>query len=126
MKDEIVSVLPISLTMCLNSDCELVSQLVHQGIYFERVRSPVGRNALICSQKYLALDIQRVNGNMVHKWFDSTITDELLSKLLVLLKLIFIRDGSFEVAAIGATPLYSRQDVISFISLIFSSLLIDV
>ena len=53
---------------------------------------------------------------MVHKWFDSTITDELLSKVLVLLELIFIRDGSFEVAAIGATPLYS-QDVISFISL---------
>ena len=104
----------------INSDCELLSQLVQHSkpIYFERVPSPVGRNALICSQKYLALDIQRVNGNMVLKWFDSTITDELLSKVLVLLELIFIRDGSFEVAAIGATPLYSRQDVISFISLI--------
>ena len=55
---------------------------------------------------------------MVHKWFDSTITEELLSKVLVLLELISVRDGSFEVAAIGATPLYSRQDVISFISLI--------
>jgi hypothetical protein len=42
---------------------------------------------------------------MVHKWFDSTITDELLSKVLVLLGLFYIRDGSFEVAAIGATPL---------------------
>jgi hypothetical protein len=121
MQDEICKRTANFINQCLNSDCELVSQLVHQGIYFERVRSPVGRNALIkknCFQKYLTLDIQKVNGNMVHKWFDSTITDELLSKVLVLLELIFIRDGSFEVAAIGATPLYSRQDVISFISLI--------
>ena len=118
MQDEICKRTANFINQCLNLDCELVSQLVHQAIYFERVWSPVRRNALICSQKYLALDIQRVNGNMVHKWFDSTITDELLSKVLVLLELIFIRDGSFEVAAIGATPLYSRQDVISFISLI--------
>jgi hypothetical protein len=54
---------------------------------------------------------------MVQTWFDITITDELLNEVLVLLELIFIRDGSFEVAAIGATPLYSRQDVISFNSL---------
>ena len=38
---------------------------------------------------------------MVHKWFHSTVTDDLLSKVLVLLELIFVRDGSFEVAAIG-------------------------
>ena len=104
------------INQCLNSDCELVNQLVHHGIYFERARSPVGRNALICCKKYNASDIQSINSNMVHKWFNSTITDELLSKVLVLLELIFIRDGSFEVSAIGAAPLYSRQDVISFIS----------
>ena len=45
-------------------------------------------------------------------------TNELLSKVLVLLGLIFIRDGSYEVAAIGAALLYSRRDVISFIYLI--------
>jgi hypothetical protein len=55
---------------------------------------------------------------MVHKRFNSIISDELLSEVLVLLELIFIRDGSFEVAAIGAAPLYSRQDAISFISLV--------
>jgi hypothetical protein len=118
MPDEICKRTANFINQCLNSDCELVSQLGQHDNYFERIRSPVGRNALICSKKYLALDIERVNGNMVHKWFDSTITDELLSKVLVLLELIFIRDGSFEVAAIGASPLYSRQDVISFISLI--------
>lgn len=104
------------INQCLNSDCELVNQIVHHGIYFERARSPVGRNALICCKKYNASDIQSINSNTVHKWFNSTITDELLSKVLVILELIFIRDGSFEVSAIGAAPLYSRQEVISFIS----------
>ena len=36
----------------------------------------------------------------VHKWVNSTITDELLSLVLVLLELIFVSDGSFEVVAI--------------------------
>ena len=81
-------------------------------------KAPVGRNALTFSEKYHALDIQRVH--TVHKWFNSTVTDELVSKVLVLLELFFIRDGSFKVAAIGAAPLYSRQDIISFITLIFT------
>ena len=45
---------------CLNSDCELVSRLVYHSIIFERVWSPVGRNALICWKKYHASDIQEV------------------------------------------------------------------
>jgi len=40
---------------------------------------------------------------------------ELLSDVLVLLELIFIRDGSFDVTA-NEAPLYSRSDIISFIS----------
>jgi hypothetical protein len=94
-----------------------------EDIYFERTRLPVGRNALKCCKKYHASDIQRVNSNTGNKWFNiSTITDELLSEVLVVLELIFIRDGSFEVAAISAAPLYSRQDVISFITLICTSM----
>ena len=100
----------------------MVNQLVQHGIYFERARPPAGRNALTCCKKYHASDIQGVNSNTVNKRFNSTITDKLLSKVLVLLELIFIRDGAFEVAAIGAAPVYSRQDVISFISLICTSM----
>jgi hypothetical protein len=45
---------------------------------------------------------------MVLKRFNRTMTDELLSKVLVLLELIFIRDGSFEVAAIGAAQVRNK------------------
>ena len=72
---------------------------------FEQARSPAGRKALICFKKRVS-DIQRVNNNPVNNWFNSTITDELLCEVVVLLELIFIRDGSFEVAASGAIPLY--------------------
>ena len=106
------------INQCLISDSVLVNQLVRHGIYFERVRSPVGRNALLCCIKYHASMIQRVNSITVQNWFNRSITAELMSKVFVLLELIFIRDGSFEVAASNAAPLYSRQDVISFISLI--------
>ena len=118
MYDEVCKRTANFINQCLISDCELVNQLVHHAIYFERVRSPVGRNALLCCNKYHVSMIQRVNSNTVQNWFNHTITAELMSKVLVLLELIFIRDGSFEVAANNAAPLYSRQDVISFISLI--------
>ena len=73
-------------------------------------------------QKNHASDTQRVNSNTVNKRFDSTITDDMLSKVLVLLELIFIRDGSFEVAAIGAAPLFF-QDKKLFRSLLWFVLL---
>ena len=94
------------INQCLGSDSVLVKELVRHGIYFESARSPVGRSALNCCKQYHASDIQRVNSNTVYNWFRSTITDELLSKVLVLLELIFTRDGSFEVTASGAAPFF--------------------
>jgi len=120
MYDEIGRRTANFINQCLNSDCALVNQLVHRGINYERMLSPVGRNALICCKKYGVFKIQKVNSTTVQNWFNCTITEELLSKVLVLLELIFIRDGSFEVAENGAS-LYSRQEIISFISLICTS-----
>ena len=94
------------IILCLKSDTVMVKQLVRHCIFFERARSPVGRNALISCKQYHASDIQRVNSYTAHNWFRSTITDELLSKVLVLLELIFTRDGSFEVTASGAAPFF--------------------
>jgi uncharacterized protein (DUF1015 family) len=51
---------------------------------------------LYVAKKYYTSDIRRVNSNTVNKRFISAITDELLSEVLVLLELIFIRYGSFE------------------------------
>ena len=57
-------------------------------------------------------------------WYESKITEELLSNVLVLLEFIFTRDFSFEVTAREAS-LYSRGEIISFISLICITLELD-
>ena len=75
-------------------------------------------------QKYHASDIQRVSSNTVNKRFISTITDELLSEALVLLELIFIRDGFFEVAAIGLL-LFIHDKMLFRLFLWFALLRID-
>ena len=46
MDDELCKRTANLINQCLNSDCVLVNQLVQHGVYFERARSPVGRNAL--------------------------------------------------------------------------------
>ena len=81
------------------------------------MRSTVGRNAHICCTNYDAFSIQRFNNIKTRNWFNSTITEAFLNEILVLMELIFIRDGSFDIAGNDAS-LYSRDDINLFISLI--------
>ena len=102
----------------LNSDCSLVSRLSHHGIYFELVR--VGRKAQICCKMYYVFNIQRVNSTRIrnwYNWYNSTITEAFLNEVLVLMEIIFIRDGSFDISGIGA-PFNNRVEINLFISLI--------
>ena len=41
---------------------------------------------------------------------DSTITNAFLNEVLVLMELIFIRDGSLDISGDGA-PVYSRDEI---------------
>jgi hypothetical protein len=115
--DEICKRTANFINVCLNSDCVLVKRLVYRAIYFERMRSPIGRNALTCCIRYGLISIHNFDKFTVRHWFEGTVTEELLSDVLVLLELIFVRDGSFDVTA-NEAPLYSRSDIISFISFI--------
>jgi len=65
--------------------------------------------------RYGLCNIRNFDSFTVQHWIEGTLTEELLSDVLVLLELIFIRDGSFDVTA-NEAPLYSRSDIISFIS----------
>jgi len=75
----------------------------------------MGKNALTCCIRYGLFNIRNFDRFTVRHWFEGAVTEELLSDVLVLLELIFIRDGSFNVTA-NEVPLYSRSDIISFIS----------
>ena len=50
-------------------------------------------------------------------WYNSTITEAFLNGILVLMKLIYIRDGSLDSSGNDAS-LYSHDDINLFISLI--------
>ena len=52
----------------------------------------------------------------IRNWYNSTITEAFLNELVVLIYLIFIRDGSFDIAGNDAS-LYSRDDINLSISL---------
>ena len=84
------------------------------------MRSTVGRNAHICCKRYDVFIIQRVNSTTIRNWYSSTIAEAFLNEVLVLMELIFIRDGSFDISGNGA-PLYSRDDISLFISIICTS-----
>ena len=76
------------------------------------MRSPVGRNALIyCCKRYGVLNIESIDRATVRHWYESKIVEELMSRpyVIILLELIFIRDGSYKVTASKA-PQYSRSE----------------
>jgi len=113
--DEICKRTANFINSCLTSEYFLVKRLVYRAICFERMRSPTGINALTCCMRHGLVNIRNFDRFTVRHWFEGTVTEELLYDVLVLLELIFIRYGSFDVTA-NRAPLYSRSDIISFIS----------
>jgi len=102
---------------CLNSDCVLVNRLTYRGIHFEQMRSPIGKNALTCGKRYSVYNIIKFDNSTVRHWYESNISEELRSTVLLLLDMIFVRNGSFYVGNNGA-PFCSHHDFVSLISLI--------
>ena len=66
------------------------------------------------------IDIQRVNNTRIRNWYNSTITEAFVNEILVLVKLFFIRNGSFDISG-NFAPLYSRDDINLFIPRICTS-----
>ena len=49
------------INLCLTSDSVLIKRLVYRAIYFERMGSTIGRNALTCCMRYGLPNIHNVN-----------------------------------------------------------------
>jgi len=60
--------------------------------------------------------INKFDNSTVQHWNESSISEELRSNVLLLLKMIFVKDGSFYVSNNDA-PFCSRHELVSFISL---------
>jgi len=67
---------------------------------------------------YGVYNINMCENSTFRHWYDSNVSEELRSNVLVLLfEMIFVRDGSFYVN-INDAPFCSRNDIVSFISFI--------
>jgi len=60
-----------------------------------RMNSHIGRNAFFCHSRYDVADILCVTRCMVSRYVDECISAQLRASVLLLLELLFIRDGSF-------------------------------
>jgi len=117
MYDEICQRTVNFIKSCLNSDCVLVNRLTYRGIHFEQMPSPIGRNALTCGKRFGVYNINKFDNSTVRHWYESNISEELRSNVLLLLEMIFVRGGSFYVSN-NDVPFCFRHDLVSFISLI--------
>jgi len=69
----------------------------------------------ISGKRYDVYNINKFdNYSTVQHWYESSISEELKSNVLLLLEIIFFRDGSFFVSNDDA-PFCSRHDLVSFI-----------
>jgi len=84
---------------CLASDSEIVQCITRYGIWFDHIASPVACSAQLCCSKYgfTADDISCVSLNKTAKYYLQNVHPGAVDTAHMLLELIFIRDGSFQV-----------------------------
>jgi len=90
------------ITSCLQSDSPIVSTVARYGVYCGRMNSHVGRNTFFCCSRYAATDILSVTRNMALHYADSHISAQLRASVLLLLELMFVREGVFNCSLLSS------------------------
>jgi len=78
------------------------------------MNSHIGRNAFFCCSRYGVADILCVTRCMVSRYVDEYISPQLRASVLLLLDLLFIRDGSFSCSS------HEIDEVIDIVTLLFA------
>jgi len=78
----------------------------------ESVNSHVGRNAFFCCSRYAVTDILSVTRNVVSHNADPHISTQLRASLLLLLDLMFVREGVFNCSLLSS---HDSDELIDFI-----------
>ena len=99
---------------CLESDSPIVSAVAHYGVHYGRMNSHVGRNAFFCYSRYAVTDILSVPRIMVSHNADAhkLISTQLRASVLLLLELLFVREGVFNCSVLSS---HDIDDLIDFI-----------
>jgi hypothetical protein len=105
------------INKCLKSDSTLVKFVSNYGVFFGRSLSPIGRNVLSCCSRYnLSLfDIDALTSSFIANDFYAKLEEGLISRVLLLLELLFLRDGG------GSLPGFTGEEIELFIQSLCTS-----
>jgi len=76
------------------------------------MNSHIGRNAFFCCSRYDVADILCVTRCMVSRYVDEYISPQLRASVLLLLELLFIRDGSFSCSLLSSHEIDELIDIV--------------
>jgi len=97
---------------CLESDSPIVSAVAHYGVYYGRMNSHIGRNAFFCCSRDDVADILCFTRCMVSRYVDEYISPQLRASVLLLLELLFTRDGSFSCSLLSLHEIDELIDIV--------------
>jgi len=72
----------------------------------------IGQNAFFCCSRYDVADILCVTACMVSRYVDECISPQLRASVLLLLELLFIRDGSFSCSLLSSHDIDDLIDTV--------------
>ena len=91
--DELACRTTTFITKCLSSDCDIVSFVARNGVYFRRMLSPIGCNAMYCCKRFGVQlnDIQLLNRELISSAVASRLEPSVLCSAFALLELLFVK-----------------------------------
>ena len=97
---------------CLESDSPTISAVADYGVHYGLMNSHIGRNAFFRCSRYDVADILCVTRCMVSRYVDECISPQLRASVLLLLELLFIREGSFSCSLLSLHEIDELIDIV--------------
>lgn len=111
LMDELACRNSLFITKCLTSDSDVVSFVARNGVYFRRMLSPIGCNAIFCCKRYDIMldDILLLSRKFITSFVSANLDPSVLCTVSVLLELLFVKFSFFSL------PQFDRNDIDSLI-----------
>jgi len=113
--DELCCRTALFIKSCLESDSPIVSAVAPCGVHHGRMNSHVGRNAFFCCSRYAVTDILSVTRIMISHNADAHISTQFRASVLLLLELLFVREGAFNCSVMSS---HDIDDLIDFYAIL--------
>jgi len=99
-----------NITNVLDSDNDAVSYVARHGVYFSRMLSTIGRNALFCCLRYGVQNIASIKKLVVRGYVRYAQSPDVIDIARCLLELLYVKHGY------SSPSLYSRDELVYAIS----------